>query len=339
VRLEPPAWWYQAEATPVARLLDPIAKLVAAAAERRFARTKPYRSRLPIICVGNLTAGGAGKTPLALCIAELLWAARRKPGFLTRGYGGRIHGPHQVRSDRDTAADVGDEALLLARKACTVVSRDRVAGAKALEDLGPDIIVMDDGLQNPGLAKQLAIAVLDPQRLIGNGLVMPAGPLRAGLTEQLRRTHALVLLQGPGDTAPRLPPALQSFSGPVLSAELSPDKAVAAALKGRRVLAYAGIGRPSKLFDTLRTLGADLAGTRGFPDHHRYSASDARRLLEEAEAQGAQLVTTEKDFSRLAGSGEPSDLRAASIALPVTAQFRGRDFDRMVGLLDLLLSR
>jgi len=339
VRLEPPSWWYREDVTLMARLLSPAAALVAAASRRRFDQSKPYRSSLPVLCVGNLTVGGAGKTPVALALAGLLQAARRKPGFLTRGFGGHVPEPHQVDASRDTAAAVGDEALLLAKMAPTVVARDRAAGAKVLEALGLDLIVMDDGLQNPGLAKQLSLAVLDPQRLIGNGLVMPAGPLRADLAEQLRRTHALVVLCAAREQLPDLPPALRAFTGPVLRAELRADMASAASLNGQRVVAYAGIGRPSKLFETLRALGADVVAETPFPDHHPFTVAEADRLLQQSDAHRAILVTTEKDLARLPSTGRLADLKHASAALPVTAQFAGRDFDRLVSMLELLLSR
>ncbi len=339
MRLEPLGWWYRDHVTPVARLLTPASMLVAAAARRRFDQTKPYRSSLPVLCVGNLTVGGAGKTPIALAIGGLLKAARRKPGFLTRGFGGSERGPHQVSLSDDTSTTVGDEALLLAKLATTVVARDRAAGAKRLEALGLDVIVMDDGLQNPSLTKQLSLAVLDPQRLIGNGLVMPAGPLRADLADQLRRTHALVVLCAAGEQMPELPQALRSFAGQVLRAELRPDMAVVKGLKGQRVVAYAGIGRPSKLFETLRSAGADVVAETPFPDHHRFTVTEADRLLQQSDAHRAMLVTTEKDLARLPSTGRLADLRNASVALPVTAQFAGRDFDRLVSMLELLLTR
>ena len=339
MRLEPPSWWYQPNVTTIARLLEPAGSIVAAAARRRFEQAKPYRSSVPVICIGNLTAGGAGKTPLAICIGTLLSAARRNPGFLTRGYGGTEPGPRIVDLGRDNAMTVGDEALLLARRAGTVVARDRAAGARALEAMGVDIIVMDDGLQNPGLAKQLSIAVLDPRRLIGNGLVMPAGPLRADLQSQLRRTDALVVLCGQGEPMPGLPPALRSFPGPVLRAELCADPKTAAAMKGKELIAYAGIGRPSKLFDTLRGLDAKIAVELPFPDHHRYTEDEAEHLLALADAHKAMLATTEKDLARLPSDGRLGDLRKASTALPVSAQFSGRDFDRLVSMLELLLIR
>ncbi len=339
MRLEPPSWWYRDDVTPTARLLGPAASLVAAAARLRFDQAKPYRSTLPVLCVGNLTAGGAGKTPVALAIGGLLKAARRKPGFLTRGFGGREVGPHAVTLPGDTSADVGDEALLLARLAPTVISRDRGAGAKALEALGLDVIVMDDGLQNPSLAKRLSLAVIDPQRMIGNGLVLPAGPLRADLADQLRRTDALVILCAAGEELPGLPKGLRNFPGPTLRAQLQPDRAAAANLKGQRVVAYAGIGRPSKLFETLRSIGAEVVETAMFPDHHRFTVAEADRLLQLSDRHRALLVTTEKDIARLPEGGRLADLRHASTALPVTAQFAGRDFERLVSMLDLLLSR
>ena len=339
MRLEPPSWWYREPANMAAYALWPVAAAVDAAGALRWSRAKPYRSRLPVICVGNLTAGGAGKTPIALCVAGLLTATGRKPGFLTRGYGGRQHGPHRVNAAVEAAREVGDEALMLARRAPTVVARNRAEGARALEASGVDVIVMDDGLQNPQLAKQLAIAVLDPQRLIGNGHVMPAGPLRQGLAAQLRRTDALVVLCAPAEPLPALPSGLRDFPGPVLRAVLVPNPETAAALQGRRVVAFAGIGRPSKLFDTLRAIGAGLAAEVAFPDHHRYSSDDADRLLNLALEHGAQLVTTDKDLARMAGDDSVSALLQSSLSLAVAAEFQGRDLERFRALLGLMLSR
>ena len=339
MRLEPPPWWYRNQTGVPAYALMPAAMAVDAIAAWRWGRVKPYRSRLPVICVGNFTAGGAGKTPLAICIAGMLAATGRKPGFLTRGFGGRQRGPQTVDTSRDSANDVGDEALLLARHAPVIVAQDRAAGAKALEASGVDVIVMDDGLQNPQLAKQLSIAVLDPQRLIGNGLVIPAGPLRQDLATQLRRTDALVVLCGTGEPMPLLPARLQSFTGPVLRAILSPQADAAGALMGERVVAYAGIGRPSKLFDTLRALGAHLMAEIPFPDHHRYTTKDADSLLNLALEHKAMLVTTEKDLARLSGDAALGDLRHTSVGLPVAAQFQDRDLERFRALLGLMLAR
>ena len=339
MRLEPPGWWFRENPDLTARALLPLAQLVDAAAARRWAAARPFRSNLPVACVGNLTVGGAGKTPLALCLARLLIEAGRRPGFLTRGYGGRQVGPHAVDPAMDAAREVGDEALLLARRAPTMLARDRAAGARALAGLGVDVIVMDDGLQNPQLAKQLSIAVLDPVRLIGNGLVMPAGPLREGLEPQLRRTDALVVLCGQGQPLPDLPTGLRDFRGPLLRAELVADAVVAAELRGRQVVAYAGIGRPSKLFDSLRQIGADIAAEVPFPDHHRFTHRDAERLNALAGDHRALLVTTEKDLARMARNATLADLRNASTALPVTARFFDRDLARIRALLGLMLTR
>lgn len=339
MRLEPPPWWYRGEPGVLAYGLTPVAAAVDTIGAWRWNRIKPYRSRLPVICVGNLTAGGAGKTPLAICIAGMLVAAGRKPGFLTRGFGGSQRGPHMVDPSRDTAGGVGDEALLLARHAPVMVSRDRAAGAKALETSSVDVIVMDDGLQNPQLSKQLSIAVLDPHRLIGNGLVMPAGPLRQDLATQLRRTDALVVLCGAGEAMPPLPTKLQTFPGPVLRASLVPQAEAANSLRGIRVIAYAGIGRPSKLFDTLRAVGAHVADEVPFPDHHRFTAKDADWLLNLALEHGGTLVTTEKDLARQSGDDDLRALQQSSIGLPVDAQFNDRDLERFRALLSLLLTR
>ena len=334
MRLEPPTWWFRTHPTLVARALKPVAQLVDAAAARRWAAARPFRAAIPVVCVGNLTVGGAGKTPLAICLAGLLREAGRRPGFLTRGYGGRLKGPHQVDATNDSARNAGDEALLLARHAPTIVARNRAEGAKAFANLPIDVIVMDDGLQNSQLAKQLSIAVLDAKRLIGNGLVMPAGPLREGLATQLRRTDVLVVLCEPGEPLPDLPAALRA-----LRAELVPDPAMAAGLKGRRIVAYAGIGRPSKLFDSLKAIGADVVAEQPFPDHHKFRASEANRLIELAGKLRALLVTTEKDLARMAGEEALAELAEASTTLPVAARFVDRDLERIRALIGLMLTR
>lgn len=339
MRLEPPSWWYRESPTLVAKALTPVARLVEDAAAKRWSAAIPYRATVPVVCIGNFTAGGAGKTPLAICLAGLLRDAGRKPGFLTRGYGGRLSGPHTVDLATDTARDTGDEALLLAAMCPAVLAHDRAAGARALVNLGADVIVMDDGLQNPQLAKQLSIAVLDPKRLIGNGLVLPAGPLRANLPDQLGRTDALVILCGGDEAMPELPLALRQFQGPVLRAGLVADGDIAARLRGQRVVAYAGIGRPSKLFDTLRSLDADVLAEFAFPDHHLFTSAEAGRMIARANEQRAVLVTTAKDIARTTGVRWLAELRAASIALPVAAHFQGRDLDLIRALLAMMLAR
>ncbi len=277
-------------------LLRPFGFLYGKVVETRFALTTPYRSRLPVVCVGNFTVGGAGKTPLAMTVARRLREAGRSPVFLTRGYGGRLAGPVLVDPERHNASDVGDEPLLLARHAPVVVARDRPAGAKFIETMDAGSIVMDDGFQNPTLAKTLNLIAIDAAVGLGNGLVFPAGPLRARLAFQLARTDMICLL-GDGD----LPAGVHGK--PVVHAHLRPAGG-AEWLKGRSVVAYCGIGRPEKFFETLRRAGGRIAEAVAFADHKPYTEADARMLLAKAAKHDAQLVTTEKDFVRVRAAGE-----------------------------------
>jgi tetraacyldisaccharide 4'-kinase len=336
MRLEEPRFWHAERPGLAPYLLAPAAALYGLVARRRYTRASAYRSRLPVICVGNLTVGGAGKTPLAITIAGMLARLGERPAFLSRGYGGRLAGPHLVDPARDLAGDVGDEPLLLARHAPMVIARDRAAGARAIEASEASVIVMDDGLQNPSLAKDLTLAVIDAERGLGNGRVMPAGPLRAPLDFQLGLANALVLVGGtgkPGAWCERLP-AL--FKGPVMSARTVAAPGVAAGrLRERPHVAYAGIGRPEKLFATAESLGIRLAAREPFPDHHPYSEADAERLLATAARHGAGLLTTEKDLVRLASlEGARGRLREASMALPIRTVPDEADAARLDALLE-----
>jgi tetraacyldisaccharide 4'-kinase len=276
---------------------------------------KGASASIPVVCVGNPIAGGAGKTPAAIEIARLLLLGRRRPVFLTRGYGGRLKGPVQVDLKKHTAGDVGDEPLLLARSAPCVVARDRVQGAEFAAKLG-DVIVMDDGFQNPSLKKNMALLVIDSDQGIGNGLCIPAGPLRAPVEDQLKRADAVIVI-GEGTETGFLS---RRKKLPVLAARLVPDAKVTGTLKGRRVLAYAGIGRPQKFAGTLKALGADVVRLAAFPDHHVFTAAEARALLDDAARDDLTLVTTEKDFARLTGP-ELKWLADKSYALPVRLAF------------------
>jgi tetraacyldisaccharide 4'-kinase len=300
--LEAPFWWYRKKGA-LAFALVPLGRLYGRMAEARYAGVEPYRSALPVICIGNFTAGGGGKTPTAIAIASLLKALGAKPAFLTRGYGGASEGPVLVAKGQ-SAEEVGDEPLLLAEAAPTIVSADRAAGAKAIEATGADVIVMDDGFQNPGLAKDLSLVVVDAAAGIGNGLVMPAGPLRAPLAAQTERAGALVVI-GDGGKALPLIEAFRQQGKPVLKARMVPrqDRRWLSVLP---VIGFAGIARPSKFFDTLRSNGARLIDARSYPDHYRYSERQARSLLREAKDFNAMLVTTEKDWVRLP-EGDGSD--------------------------------
>lgn len=290
-----PGFWDGAPSHPAARLLAPLGRLYGGLAARRMDRPGEA-APCPVLCVGNVTLGGAGKTPAALALAAMLRERGARPAFLTRGYGGRLAGPVRVDPDRHAARDTGDEPLLLSRVAATVLSRDRPAGARLCRDLGADVVVMDDGLQNPSLRKDLSLAVVDAGAGIGNGLVFPAGPLRAPLRGQLRHVDGLILV-GRGAKGETVAEAAARAGIAVHRARLVPE--AGADLSGRRVLAFAGIGRPQKFFDTLREAGAHLAGARAFPDHYPYRPADLRGLDAQARALGADLVTTEKDRVRL----------------------------------------
>ncbi|MDO9425244.1 MAG: tetraacyldisaccharide 4'-kinase [Methylobacterium sp.] len=309
--MRPPAFWHAGPGHPAARALAPLAALYGRRSAARMDRPGAA-GPCPILCVGNFTLGGAGKTPTALALAGFLRGLGAAPAFLTRGYGGRLAGPVRVDPHRHGAADTGDEPLLLARHAATIVARDRSAGARLCVAHGADVIVMDDGLQNPALAKDLSLAVVDAGAGVGNGLVFPAGPLRVPLARQWRHVHGLVLIgDGAGGEAVAGEAARRGL--PVHRAHLVPGGDWA----GRRVLAFAGIGRPEKMFATLREAGADLAGTRAFADHHPYTRAELDALSAEAARLGADLVTTHKDHVRL-----PPAFAARVAVLPVTLEFR-----------------
>jgi tetraacyldisaccharide 4'-kinase len=275
---------------------------------------------VPVICIGNFTVGGAGKTPAALALARMLAAAGHKPFFLTRGYGGRLAGPVRVDASAHSASDVGDEPLLLARAFPTIVARDRPAGARLAAQDGASVVVMDDGLQNPSLAKDLTFAVIDGATGVGNGLCFPAGPLRAPLAVQWPRVDAVIVV-GDGASAAAIRGERQARSKLVLRARLEPDSDAAAHLRGRRVLAFAGIGRPDKFFATLKECGAMIVAEKPFADHHPYRGDEIRAIVAEANANDLDVVTTEKDFVRIAGLPDAASLTANIGALPVRLVF------------------
>jgi tetraacyldisaccharide 4'-kinase len=310
---------------------------------RRFANSNPYRCALPVVCVGNFTAGGSGKTPMALEIASILAPLGVDAYFLTRGYGGRISGPHLVDVVRDSARDVGDEALLLARQSATVVARNRAEGAKFIEKLASAqakraAIIMDDGLQNPSLAKDLSIALVDAVRGIGNGLTIPAGPLRISLEFQLRLADVIVVNNGvAGDPAGSVAGWLrEKFPGPVLEASQSPAGDTGW-LDGARVIAFAGIANPRRFFDLVESLGGICVDRIAYADHHTFTSSEAEFLLRRAGDAGAQLVTTEKDHVRLSGSAPLRDLQRSARPIAIKTAFAGRDQVRMRSLIEGIL--
>jgi tetraacyldisaccharide 4'-kinase len=376
-----PAFWWTEHST-AATLLAPIGAGYGAIAARYMAR-QGRQAPVPVICVGNFTLGGAGKTPTAIALAGLLLASGHRPFFLSRGYGGRVAGPIRIdqlprassamapglaafvgrrrpggaeelapqrfpgttlpdpapqgEGEKDAGTvtcghprlvrqgrlpDVGDEALLLAGVAPTIVARDRLAGAKLAVDGGADTIIMDDGLQNPSLTKDLAIAVVDGRRGIGNGRTFPAGPLRAPLEAQFNRLDAVLVVGSAGRAAQYAMDIARRRGAPVLHADLHPAPEAVAELAGKPVLAFAGIADPDKFFATLDAHGIPAAVRKPFPDHHRYAVDEISALLACAQRNGLTPVTTEKDLARLSRDPAASDLIARSATLPVTLRFR-----------------
>jgi tetraacyldisaccharide 4'-kinase len=312
-----PDFWQQGGA--LATLLSPLGVLHGASVAFKAARARPFDCGLPVVCVGNLTAGGSGKTPVAIAIAGMLRDRGHRPWFLTRGYGGTTRGP-AVASRGHSAAVMGDEALLLARTAPTIVARDRAAGARLAREKGASLLVMDDGHQNFALRKSLSLVVVDAETGFGNGRQIPAGPLREPVAQGLARADAVILVGEGG-------PDLGHFRGPVLRTRLKAD---GAAFAGRDVFAFAGIGRPEKFVASLEDSGANITGTCFFDDHHPYAEDEIVQL--KMVAGDSALVTTEKDFVRLT-TAQREGIRV----LKVTAEFDVRA--AMEGLLDRSLER
>jgi tetraacyldisaccharide 4'-kinase len=321
---DPAFWWRERSAAAV--LLAPAAACYGAVAAHRMSRPG-YRAPVPVICVGNFTVGGAGKTPTAIALARLLMQEGRRPFFLSRGYGGRLAGPVLIdpREGREggwTAADVGDEPLLLAAVAPAVVSRDRPAGVAAAVRSGADTIIMDDGLQNPSVTKDLALAVVDGRRGVGNGCIFPAGPLRAPLKAQLDHVDAVLVAGAAGPAVAAIVEAARQGALPVFHGDLQPAPEAVAALGGKPVLAFAGIADPGKFFATLAAHGIAAAVRRPFPDHHPYAADEIAALVACADRDGLTLVTTEKDMARLRGDPAAAALTARTAVLPVVLKLR-----------------
>jgi tetraacyldisaccharide 4'-kinase len=315
-----PKWWYGARRHWQTTLLSPVASLVGTIATARLKRKNAYRSSLPVICVGNFTAGGSGKTPLALLIARLVAEQGRDAWFLSRGYGGRVPGPLRVDPAVHGSVDVGDEPLLLASHAPTVISRDRRKGAEAIEAAASKnaVIIMDDGLQNPALAKTLVIAVVAGDRGFGNGRVIPAGPLRAPISAQIGLVDVIVVARGTGPVDPRLQTFLSANSSASVIRAETRARLGAERFRGQRFVAFAGIAHPERFFATLESLGAVIVERQVFADHHAYNETEARRLIDTARRMNADLVTTEKDLARLSGAvGARGDLREHSTALAI----------------------
>jgi tetraacyldisaccharide 4'-kinase len=298
--MKAPGFWSNDRHAPglLSTALMPISALWSLGARMRSGRAMPERVDAPVLCVGNLTAGGAGKSPMVAALQNRLAGQGCKVHVVSRGYGGRTVGPHLVDERKDRFQDVGDEPLMLAANGPVWVSRDRAAGARAAVAAGADLILLDDGFQNPGLHKDASVLMVDAGQGFGNGRVIPAGPLREPVSQGLSRAD-LALVLGPGDqrTACRETwPELQSLTS--LDAELIPQQ-TGLPLEDEDVMAFAGIGRPQKFFDTLRGMGANLVATHAFADHQPFPPAILRRLLKESREASAVLVTTEKDAVRL----------------------------------------
>jgi tetraacyldisaccharide 4'-kinase len=313
-----PAFWYR-PASWKSHLLRPLAALYGVIAAQRLKRTG-LDAGIPVLCVGNYHGGGAGKTPTVLALASLLRDLGETPVVLSRGYRGRLRGPVRVDAARHSAADVGDEPLMLSQSVPVVVSRDRADGVALAKSLVATVILMDDGFQNPAVAKDASLIVIDSVRGIGNAKVMPAGPLRAPLAAQIERTDALIVI-GDGSAADGVAGTIAEQGKPVLRARFKPDEASLSALRGRRALAFAGIGDPARFFATLRDSGIEVASARSFPDHHPLTPDEAASLVAEAESGGLALVTTEKDLARLRSAEGLPEWARSIVPFKVTLEF------------------
>ena len=314
----PPFWWTKADWR--AWALWPASAIYGAVARRRLLNAPREKVEAPVLCVGNLTVGGSGKTPVAIALAREARRLGLAPGILSRGHGGTVSGPpHLVDPDHDSARHVGDEPLLLARAAPVAVSADRAAGARALIGAGCDFLIMDDGFQSAMIHIDYALIVVDARRGIGNGHTIPGGPMRAPLVAQMRHVDGLLKL-GEGGGAERVVRQAARAGRPFFEArvEAHPPEGIA----GGRCLAFAGIGDPAKFFDTVRAAGAAEIVEKSFGDHHFYSEFDAQDLISTADAQGLHIVTTAKDAVRLDHGEEAlGELRSRAKVIEIEAVF------------------
>lgn len=327
-----PAFWLAPRPSALARLLQPFGALFGAIVARGM-RRPGARPGAPVIVIGNFVAGGAGKTPVALALARLLVAQGERPAFVSRGYGGRAARGGPLRVNGQDADAVGDEPLLLAQAAPTFVGLDRAAAAAlAVDEVGPTALVLDDGLQSRQVEPDLAIAVVDGATGLGNGLCLPAGPLRAPLDAQLPHVQAVVIV-GAGAAGDAVAAVAARAGAKILRARIEPDER-ARPLAGQAVVAFAGIGLPDKFFRTVEAIGARIVERRAFPDHHVYRASDVAELAELAREKNARLVTTEKDAVRL-----PSPPEGAQPPLAIAVRAVFEDEEAAAALISAALAR
>jgi tetraacyldisaccharide 4'-kinase len=304
----PPFWWEAPDWRAYA--LSPLSTVYGAVVRRRMTHARRERIDIPVICVGNFTVGGAGKTPVAMALAGEARRMRLNPGFLSRGFGGNFPAPHVVEAEHDSARHVGDEPLLLAEHAPVVVTPDRAAGARLLASRGCDLVIMDDGFQSARIHMDFALLVVDARRGVGNGHVIPGGPLRAPLIHQLRFLQG-VLKVGAGDAANDIVRMASRAGRPVYEAHAATRNP--AQFAGRRFLAFAGIGDPDKFFLTVEGAGGIVEARRAFPDHHYFSREDLDDLTAAARDNGLELITTAKDAVRLRHGSEHERAFAAAL--------------------------
>ncbi|MCB1681684.1 MAG: tetraacyldisaccharide 4'-kinase [Alphaproteobacteria bacterium] len=327
--LKTPAFWYRANNTrsvPLAELaLTPLSWLYDSGRKLKTLGITPQNAKIPVLCLGNIVSGGSGKTPAVQSIRKILITAAltKNPFILSRGYGGNLSGPLKVDPSNHSSANVGDEPLLLAAEGPVIVSRDRPAGARLAEKLGADLILMDDGFQNPSLKKDISFLVMDGQSALGNGKLLPAGPLREPLDEALERTDAVILI---GDDKESMQKRIPSRI-PVFLAEIQPRSSLDSHAD---YFAFAGIGRPEKFKNTLESQHIKIAGFKSFADHHPYTHKDIEILLREAKEKNAKLVTTEKDRMRI-----PVSLRDKIDVLPI--ELKWNNPERLVEFLQTSL--
>ena len=288
----------------------PLALLYGAAEALRRRLTNPEKPEIPVICVGNLTAGGAGKTPTVRALADILKGAGHQPIVLSRGFGGRNTGPLRVDPTRHVAADTGDEPLMLSDNLTVYIARDRRAALRAAVSDGAQIAIKDDGFQNPTLAHSYNLIVVDAVTGFGNALLLPAGPLRQPLGASAPRIDAILLV---GETSEQIRADIAAQLG-IETTRIFDGALAPVAPDPKRVLAYCGIGRPEKFFDTLRACNFELAGEISYADHYMFSERDAERLLREAKTRNATLITTEKDLVRMRRAEAGSQLAALAAA-------------------------
>jgi tetraacyldisaccharide 4'-kinase len=314
--MKTPSFWYQAKPSLIACLLAPLGFIYGAVTAHRMKR-KGLQAKVPVLCVGNFTAGGSGKTPTALMIADIVRDFGHKPFFLSRGYGGNLSGPILVDPSHHNPADTGDEPFLLASKAPTIVSRNRLEGAQLAQERGASLIIMDDGLQNPSLIKTWTLVVVDGETGFGNHLCIPAGPLRAPPHHQWKHADA-VLIIGRGARSEEIENLARQHNKPVFYGVLKPDPVIAQSIQGQEVAAMAGIGRPEKFKTNLQECGAIIRSFHPFPDHHAYQRDEMVALMKTTKP--LPMLITEKDWIKIKALNLPEPLQERLVVLAVSLQ-------------------